>query len=58
MPDMNKLYLKIPLNCVVCGMVIVEADRSFFNPDDGQVIHYDCFVSILTNKEDKEPIKF
>ena len=48
MADQNKLFLGIPVNCMVCGLLCVKKDRLFVNPDDGQIIHYDCFVFLLT----------
>ena len=50
MADQNKLFLGIPVNCMVCGLLCVKKDRLFVNPDDGQIIHYDCFVSALNYK--------
>ena len=50
MADQNKLFLGIPINCMVCGLLCVKKDRLFVNPDDGQIIHYDCFVSALNYK--------
>ena len=53
MADQNKLFLGIPVNCMVCDLILSKKDRLFVNPDNGQVIHYDCFVSALTYAEGK-----
>ena len=50
MVDQNKLFLGIPVNCIVCELILSKKDRLFINPDTGQIIHYDCFVSALTHR--------